>query len=399
MLLAEPLFYRLLTVFLVSNLKSMRKVIYGPIILLILGSLFFVLKTNKTIAKNNKVHKLPTQTPFYLGTYTNGASEGIYKYAISNEGKLAALGLVAKTKNPSFLSKTANEKYLIAVNEEEAGRVTSFKINKDSLKFISESPSGGAHPCFVTVNKNGEVLVANYTGGNVGLLKLNESGALSELLDVHQHVGKSITERQKAPHAHSVWFHPNSETNISVDLGTDELLFSTIDRKTQKLVPTGQNTLKMPAGSGPRHLTFHPNNDFIYVINELSSAVSLLKKNENNVYYVDATYPTLPKDFNKDNTCADIHISKDGKFLYASNRGHNSIAIFSIEKEGTLKFITHEPTRGEGPRNFAISPDNNFLLVANQYTDNIIAFKRNVTTGTLAYISEIKAPSPVCILF
>ncbi|NQT26160.1 lactonase family protein [candidate division KSB1 bacterium] len=372
----------------------MKKLIYSFTVILILLILFIVNKKNDENTSGMKHQRMP----FYVGTYTKNSSEGIYKYSLLDNGEIDFIGLSIKTENPSFITKSADEKYLLAVSEEKNGIVKSFEINKDSLQFINKSSSGGAHPCFVSVNKEGYVLVANYTGGNVGLLKLGNNGKLSTLLDVQQHFGKGVTERQKTPHAHSVWFEPNDKNIISIDLGTDELIFSSIDTEKQKLIPSAQNKLKIDAGAGPRHLTFHPRKKWIYIINELNSTVSLLKRKKNN-YYLESSFSTLPKIYTEKNTCADIHISNDGKFLYASNRGHNSIAIFSIETDGKLRLLGHESTRGNGPRNFALSPDNNFILVANQHTDNIVSFKRDVKTGRLEYVMEVKVSVPVCILF
>mgnify|MGYP001064179949 CR=1 FL=1 len=356
-------------------------------------------QTNKKeVAKNDNSY------PFFVGTYTDGDSQGIYKYSLQQDGKLKQVSLAAKSDNPSFLTKSTDKKYLLAVNEisnkDSVGTVESFLIQGDSLKLINRSSSGGAHPCFVTINEDGYILTANYTGGNIGLLKLNSQGELSKLLDVQQHSGSSSTPRQEGPHAHSTWFTPDGNLIISVDLGTNELWFSKLDTASQKLRPLMPTTLAMAPGAGPRHLTFHQNSKWVYVLNELSGTVTMIKKTMDGSYINGPSVSTLPSDYKGNNTCADIHISSDGKFLYASNRGHNTIAIFSVNMEdGSLTIIGHEPTRGDGPRNFSLSPDENFLLVANQLTDNIISFKRNKTTGLLEFTDEIKAPKPVCILF
>jgi len=364
----------------------------------ILGSLMGCQINKKELEKNDN------SSPFFVGTYTDGNSQGIYKYSLQQDGKLKRISLAAKSNNPSFLTKSTDKKYLVAVNEisnrDSVGTVESFLIQGDSLKLINRSSSGGAHPCFVTINDKGYILTANYTGGNVGLLKLNSKGELTKLLDVQQHTGSSSTARQEGPHAHSTWFTPDGNLIISIDLGTNELWFSKLDTTAQKLRPLMPTTLAMASGAGPRHLTFHPNNKWVYVLNELNGTVTILKKTIDGPYVIGPSISTLPSDFKGTNTCADIHISSDGKFLYASNRGHNTIAIFSVNMEdGYLTILGHEPTRGDGPRNFSLSPDENFLLVANQLTDNIISFKRNKTTGLLEYSDEVEAPSPVCILF
>jgi 6-phosphogluconolactonase len=342
--------------------------------------------------------------PFYVGTYTEGESKGIYRYALSNDGSLKNMGLMAVSENPSFLAFSDDGRFLLAVNEvsddKQTGYLSSFKIGEDTLSFIDRKPSGGAHPCHVVTNPEGFVVVANYSGGNMGLLKIQGDGRLSELLDVQQHEGSGTHLRQEGPHAHSAWFAEDGGV-ISVDLGTNQLWFSRIDPNENKFIPQEPNVFSLEPEAGPRHLVFHPWNPWIYVVNELSSSVSLLKKDPGgDTFYIEQTVSTLPRAFSSPNTCADIHISQDGKFLYASNRGHNSISIFSADPEtGTLEAVGHEPTRGETPRNFSLSPDGAFLLVANQTTDNLVSFRRNKETGLLTFQDEIMAPTPVCIVF
>ncbi|MCL7763257.1 lactonase family protein [Polaribacter sp. Z014] len=357
----------------------------------------------KTVTKKTATVKKDTMTTsFYVGTYTQKDSKGIYEYELSEKGALKKIGLVAETVNPTFLAKSKDQKTLFSVGETNVngtGFIKSFKIEGDSLVLISKEESGGAGPCFVAINEDNYIVTANYGGGSVGLLKADTSGKLSKLLNVQQHVGKGTTKRQKGPHAHSAWFHPTKKEVISVDLGTNELLFSTIDSQKNELVPTKQASLKMADGAGPRHVTFHPNNKWIYVLNELNNTVSLVKEKEGN-YYVDSSIATLPKDFIAFSKAADIHITKDGKFLYASNRGHESIVIYAVNSEnGTLTTIGYEPVLGKNPRNFSLSPDEKFLLVANQDTNNIVSFKRDVVTGKLTFVNEVAAPMPVCILF
>ena len=342
--------------------------------------------------------------PFYVGTYTNGESEGIYKYVLQGDGKMNKIGLAAKTDNPSFLGKTSDEKYVVAVNEIDSadgkGTVESFEIVGDNLVQLSKQSSGGAHPCHVSINKKGDVLVSNYSSGNVGYLKLDSIGRLSELMDVQQHKGKGKHHRQTKPHAHSAWFVPHSDEIISVDLGTNDLWFSHIDPLYNEFQPADVNKIPMVVSAGPRHLTFHPRKNIIYVLNELNGTITLINEDDAGIRKVGQTISTLPNDYKGENTCADIHISRDNKFVYASNRGHNSIAIFKVNnKDGTLSLVGHESTKGENPRNFSISPNGKYLLVANQTTNNIISFSRNSISGLLTFVEEIDAPTPVCILF
>ena len=351
--------------------------------------------------KNTSV-KIEKNSIFYVGTYTQKKSKGIYTYSISKDGKLKNIGLAATIINPSFLAKSEDNKNLFAiseVNENETGYVFSYEIKNDSLQMVNKQESGGAHPCFIAVNKDNYIITANYTGGNIGLLKATKTGEVAPISFVQQHIGKGSTERQTAPHAHSTWFHPIKNEIISIDLGTNELWFSTIDKTKNELVYTTQKKLKMLDGAGPRHLTFHPNNKWMYVLNELNNTVSLVKE-KNNAYFITASITTLPKGFSTDSKAADIHISKDGKFLYTSNCGADSIAIFKVNiANGTLTSIGYAPVLGINPRNFSLSPDEEFLLVANQDTNNIISFKRNPSSGALTFVDKIFAPTPVCILF
>lgn len=361
-----------------------------------------IIREIKRISEEMKSEK--KTLPFYVGTYTGGDSEGIYRYMLMHDGTLERIGLAAKTKSPSFLARTDDKKYILAVSEvnsaDNTGAVASFFIKDDNLEFISKTTSGGAHPCFVTSNSEGYVLVANYTGGNVGLMKIGEDGILSDLLDVQQHEGSGLTDRQKAPHAHSAWFEPGTQNILSVDLGTNELWFSSIDSKKQKLKALKPQTLKMAPGAGPRHLSFHPNNKWIYVVNELDCTVSLVKKLKSGDYKIDQTISTLPKVFTQKNSCADIHVSHDGNFVYASNRGHNSLVIYSVNKKnGVLKMLGHQSTFGSTPRNFAISPDGRYVVVANQNSNNLVSFLRDKNSGELEFIDQIEAPNPVCVLF
>ncbi len=341
---------------------------------------------------------------FFVGTYTNDGSEGIYSFRLHENGTLSSSGLASLAEQPSFLAKSADNKYLVAVNEIVdsigTGYVESFVILGEKLKRISRKPSGGGYPCFVTVNSNGYVLTANYEDGTVGLLRIDPSGVLSEVLDIQKHSGKGTTSRQEGPHAHSVWFGKTAEEIISLDLGTNDLWFSGIDTTKNQLVPSNPAKLAMADGAGPRHLAFHPGGKWAYVLNELSSDITMLERTGQGIYKVGATITTLPKGYSSTNTCADIHASTDGKFLYASNRGHDSIAIFKINpNNGNLLPMGHTSTKGRTPRNFSLSPDENFLLVANQDSNSIVSFKRNHQTGSLEFVDEIAAPTPVCILF
>ncbi len=373
-------------------------------ILLLIG----ILLNNNYLFADTKV-KSPAEH-FFVGTYTDGGSEGIYSFSLDPvSGKLTDHGLAAKTNNPSFLALTSNGKFLLAVHETKDGNgstmgyIESFAVikEKNSLTSLSKVLSGGAHPCYVSVNKAGYVLAANYTGGNVALFRLDKKGKLSGVLDVQQHYGNGpIKSRQSEPHVHSAFFEPVSQRIFVPDLGIDQVSAYQLDGKNSKLVKAASPSINMTPGSGPRHLAFHPAIKVLYVVNELASSVSVIGLNNDGSFTTIETVSALPVGYDQPNTCADIHISKDGRFVYASNRGFNSIVIFSVNpKNGALTQIAQESTRGETPRNFTLSPHEDFLLVANQTTQNIVAFRRDVNTGLLQFTDQIKAFKPVCLLF
>lgn len=337
---------------------------------------------------------------FYVGTYTDRESEGIYKYQLTHDGQIQLLDLVAKSDNPSYLALSEDKKHLLAVNEIGEGRIESYSTDGDSLRLVNSSTSGGASPCYININDEGAVLAANYSSGTISLLHLDNQGRLSEPIDVKQHSGRGTTSRQEGAHAHSIYFAPNNIEVISVDLGTNELWFFELNKDGNEMKPKAPYKLAMESGAGPRHLDFHPRENFLYVLNELNSTVSVIEKTPGSVYEVKKNYSTLPDDFQGENYGADIHVSSDGKFLYTSNRGHNSIAIFAIESGGeSLRLIDSIHVDGDWPRNFSLSPDERFLVVANQYSNNLVSFSRNQETGKLAKIISVDAPSPVMVLF
>lgn len=369
------------------------------LVITILMSMLTGCNAKKEVKQEDSPNQEITGHRFFVGTYTDGESEGIYRFQLNPDGMILPIGLAAKSDNPSFLAYSTDRKYLMAVNEisdeNQEGSVESFAVKGDQLEPMNKSSSGGAHPCHISVNEKGVVVVANYTGGNVGLLKLDNTGILSALLDVEQHEGKGTTSRQEGPHAHSAWFDPASNGIISVDLGTDELWLSSIEDDKLQL----NNKYSFAKGSGPRHLTFHPNAQWVYVLNELSCTVSHLIRSPESEFSEVSAISTLPTEYTEENTCADIHITSNGKFLFASNRGHNSIVSYRVNSEdGSLTLIGFTPTEGDHPRNFALSPDEKFLIVANQKTNNLVSFEIN-EDGSLTKIDEKAAPSPVCVLF
>ncbi len=334
---------------------------------------------------------------FWLGTYTQGVSEGIYRWELSPAGILARRGLGAAAKNPSFLAYGAGRKTLLTVNEtdyEGVGGVQSFRISGDSLLLLSTQSSGGANPCHVTADADGHVVVSNYTGGNVSLYQLDAAGALSGILATQPHPG----DAGETPHAHFAHFDPLSGLVLAVDLGTADLFLS--DIRDQRLVPSSPDRLPLEQGAGPRHLAMHPNGKWLYVINEYANTVTLVERGKKGAFAKRASYSTLPAGFAGESFCADIHVSADGRFVYGSNRGANTIVAFAIDgKSGALTAIDQESVHGDWPRNFALSPDGRFVVVANQRSNNLAVLRRDPATGLLDFVSETTAPAPVCVLF
>jgi 6-phosphogluconolactonase len=359
--------------------------------------------TNRLNAQNSSPEKLLT---FYIGTYTSGESKGIYSCTINPAtGKMGAVELAATSNNPSFLAFSDDREFILAIHEvaesnpKRTGYVEMFCINKNrTLTSIKKVNSGGAHPCYVDARSDNYIISANYTGGNIGLFKI-ENNQLTEVLDIAQHYGSGPnSKRQNEPHAHSAMFEPNGNRVFSADLGIDKVKVYEIEN--DKLVESENHEINMAPGAGPRHIAFHPHLNILYVINELNCTITTVEMMGDGSFRVLETVNTLPVDFKPSFSCADIHISPDGNFLYGSNRGHNSIAIFKIsQKSGKIKMVGNESTRGKTPRNFTLPPKGDYLLVANQNSDNIISFKRDKETGLLEFKDEISAPKPVCLIF
>jgi 6-phosphogluconolactonase len=340
-----------------------------------------------------------------VGTYTNSCqSNGIYVYDFNLEtGDCTLKNNTSESVNPSFLNLSDDKTTLYAVNENgQNSTVSSFKFDKDQgkLDLINIQDAGGADPCHIINDKN-HTITANYSGGNIAVFGKNNDGSLTPAKQIIQHFGKSInTERQNSPHPHMVYFSNDKKYVLANDLGTDKIYIYNYNpiARTSILELKSETTLK--AGIGPRHLTMSKDGKWVYVLQELSGNISGFKFSKGKLKLVFET-TVLDVDFKDAPRAADIHISADGKFLYASNRGTaNDISIFEILKSGYLKFIARNSTLGNGPRNFAIDPSGNFLLVANQFTNNIVIFKRDKTTGLLTDTGKnINLCSPVCLIF
>ena len=344
----------------------------------------------------------------YVGTYTQpNRSEGIYLFELDlASGRLTPRDLAGKAENPSFLAIHPNRKVLYAAEEIESGAISAFSIDPASgkLALVNKQPSGGATPCFVTVDRSGKaVLVANYGGGSVASLPLADDGALREPAAVIRHTGSSVNaERQKEPHAHSINLDTANRFAFAADLGIDKLLVYRFDPATAALAPHDPPSVALAPGAGPRHFAFHPGGKLAYAINELTSTVTTF------AYDADAgrlrelqTISTLPGGVKAKNITAEVQVHPSGKFLYGSNRGHDSIAVFAIDQaSGKLTPIGHQSTQGKTPRNFGIDPSGTYLIAANQDSDSLVVFKIDAASGALS-ATGVTVPcfSPVCVKF
>lgn len=350
----------------------------------------------------------------YIGTYTSGGStsEGIYIHKFdSTTGRVSPYKIVAGVEEPSFLAVDRNRKFLYAVNEtveykgKKSGAVSAFSIDQKtgSLTFLNKQSSRGGAPCHISVSRDGKfVLVANYVGGNAAVLPVKADGSLGQAVDLEQHAGSGPDKaRQEAAHSHSIMLDAENKYAFVNDLGIDRIMIYEFDPKNGRLAPNPKQPFyQSKPGAGPRHFKFHPQGKYAFAINELDMTVSSLSYDQSNGTLKEIqTISTVPAGFSGENTCADIHISPDGRFLYASNRGHDSIVAYRIEPmSGRLELIEHVSTQGKTPRNFAIDPSGAFMLVANQRSDSIVTFSIDLKSGRLSFTGQtISVPSPVCL--
>lgn len=349
----------------------------------------------------------------YVGTYTGGKSKGIYVLKLNiKSGKLTPVSVTEGVVNPSFVAIHPNEKFLYSVGEisnfegKKAGGVSAFAIDPrdGSLKPLNEQSSVGAGPCHLVVDATGKnVLVANYGGGSVACLPIQTDGSLKPASSFIQHKGSSVdSSRQEGPHGHSINLSPDNRFAFAADLGLDQVLVYAFDPQKGKLTPNDPPSASVKPGSGPRHFHFHPSSKFAYVINEMSLTVTAFKYNaDKGVLSEIQTISTIPdEDRNqKGLSTAEVRVHPSGKFLYGSNRGHDTIVAYRINQDtGKLTLVENEPTQGKTPRNFFIDPTGTYLLAENQSTDTIVVFRVNQDTGELEPTGNIaEVPSPVCI--
>jgi 6-phosphogluconolactonase len=344
--------------------------------------------------------------PVYVGTYTGPKSKGIYLMQMDREtGALSEPILAGEVPNPSFLAIHPNRQFLYAVSEAE-GQVTAFSIDSAGgmLTRLNQQPSGGSGPCFIGLDPSGKMaMVANYGSGSFESLPITADGKLGEPASKIQDSGKGPNaNRQEGPHAHSINSDPAGRYAFAADLGLDTLFSFRLDLDKGTLTPNDPPSIKVAPGTGPRHLFFHPTGQYAYLVGEMTSTVTALAYDaEHGVMKEIQTITTLPADFHGNSTSAEIQVHPSGKFVYASNRGHDSIAVFSVDQaSGKLTSTQIAPCLGKTPRGFRIDPSGRFLLCGHQDSDSIAVFTIDQTTGTLTATGQkVKVGSPVCIQF
>jgi 6-phosphogluconolactonase len=350
----------------------------------------------------------------YVGAYTEpsyGSADGIAVFRFDlDTGALHPVQTVTGVVNPSWLTLDAQQQILFAANEVEQGGISSFARDRATgeLRPLNEQRSHGADPCYVSLAPSGRfALVANYTGGTIAVLPVAADGQLEEATCVIHHQGSGIRPEQDGPHPHMIHPTPDGRFVLATDLGTDQVLVYRLDTATGQLTPNedGPAAVLEDPGSGPRHFAFAPGGRTVYVLNELNSTVTVYdyapERGELRARQVVSTLPDGMDGLAIGNSCAQIAVSPDGRFVYGSNRGHDSIAIWAVEQAtGELRPVGHEATRGKTPRNFSLDPTGSWLLVANQDSGAIIPFRRDPDSGRLTATEPVThTPSPVAILF
>jgi len=343
----------------------------------------------------------------FVGTYTKGSSKGIYAYKFrSSEAKLTPLGLMAESANPSFLAVHPSGRFLYAVNEDTKGMVSAFAIDPatSKLKLLNQVSSKGSDPCHLSIDRTGRWLfVANYSSGTAAAFPIKPDGSLGEASATFQHSGKSVNaERQSGPHAHVAAISPDNRFVWVCDLGLDEVLSYRIDPAKGGMTPNDPPFAKVEPGSGPRHIVFRPDSKFAYVEDEMGATVTVFSYDAaKGAMQQVQVISTLPSGFSGTKSGAEIALHPNSKFLYASNRGHDSIAMFKVDAaKGTLTFDGTVPTGGKTPRNFAIYPGGDFLIAANQDSNNMVVFKIDGQTGALTPTgATYEIGAPVSIVF
>jgi 6-phosphogluconolactonase len=350
----------------------------------------------------------------YIGTYTGPKSQGIYESRMDASGKLTPPELAATGTNPTFLATDPQHHFLYAVNEttdfngQKSGAVTAYAVDSATGKLteLNQQSSGGEGPCHVSVDATGKtVMVANYTGGSFAAYPVRPDGSLGAAASFIQDQGSSIhLPNQAGPHGHCILPDPSNHFALACDLGIDRVLIYKLDAENAILTANNPPFASVKPGAGPRHLAFHPNGKFVYVIDELDCTLTAFRYDAAHGALTEIqALSTLPADepIQPNFSCAEVFVHPSGRFLYASNRGHNSIAEFRVNRRtGFLTLVGHTPTDGEKPRNFNLDPSGKFLLAANQDSDNVVIFNVDSGTGQLTPAGQqLKIGSPVAIVF
>jgi 6-phosphogluconolactonase len=355
---------------------------------------------------------LPKQFLVYFGTYT-GASKGIYVSSFdTTSGELSAPALAAKSANPSFVATTPDNRFLFAVSEtghfagQPGGSVSAFKLDAHTgeLELLNQQPSAGTSPCDIVTDRTGKyVFVANYGSGSVAVFLVQTNGSIGVPTAVIQHHGSSInTNQQAGPHAHCITMDAGNHRVFVCDLGLDKVMIYRLDETNGTLTADENPWAELKPGSGPRHMVFSPDRRRAYVINELSSTLTtFIYDPEHGTLKEIQTISTLPEDFHGKNACAEVAVHPSGKFVYGSNRGHDSIAVFAVdEQSGRLDYVEYQSTLGKTPRNFAIDPTGQYLVAANQDSSNIVVFRIDAKTGRLTWTGQtVRLGQPTCVAF
>jgi 6-phosphogluconolactonase len=352
----------------------------------------------------------PERMLVYVGTYTKGPGDGIFLYTLDmKSGELTPAGIGPKVESPSFLAIHPSRKYLYAVNEignyqgKDSGSVSAYSIEPKTgkLTLLNVQTSGGSAPCHISVDRAGKnALIANYSGGSVAVLPIKSDGSLAPASAFIQHKGTGPdASRQEGPHAHSINLDPSNKYAFAADLGLDKVLVYRFDAAKGTLTPSDPPAAIVAGGSGPRHFAFHPSGRFAYVINEMKSTITGFAYDGAGKLTELETVSSIPGGPVPGNSTAEVQVSPNGKFLYGSNRGHNSIVIYRIDpNSGRLTYVGNESTRGKVPRNFGIDPTGTFLIAANQESGNVEVFRMDPDTGKLTHTGHsAQLTTPVCV--
>jgi 6-phosphogluconolactonase len=363
------------------------------------------------VVLNTSARRAGADELVFISAFAPGDEGAIHAYRLDGDtGSLELLNRATDVEHPFFMALSADRRFLYSIHApgqfggKNNEQVAAFELvdKHGELKLLNRQSSHGTASCYLDVDATGRtVVVANYSTGSVASLPVQEDGSLGEAATFVQHEGSSVdTARQEGPHAHSIVVSPDNRFVLAADLGIDQVLGYRLDAEAATIAPNSQALVRTPPGAGPRHLTFHPNGQHVYVINELANSVTLFDyETESGMLTERQTISTVPDDFDGTSHCADLKITPDGRFLYGTNRGHDSIAAYRIAEDGRLTLLAIEPSLGKGPQNLAITPSGNLLLCANMPGSNVALFRIDQQTGSLATVGEpISIPSPACIM-